>query len=105
MSTKKVKKYTAAQKGKLALEAIKEEKTLAQIGSENKIHPKNIRYWKKQLLDNIEVVFDKEQLVREYKKSLKESEEEIDELHRQIGELTYQFNWAKKKSERFGIRY
>lgn len=60
MSVKNVKKYSNSTKGKVVLAAIKEEKTMAEIGSEFEIHPCNIKAWKKQFLDNIEVVFDRE---------------------------------------------
>jgi len=97
-SKKQVKKYSAKEKSKIVLETLKEDKTIAQIASDHKIHPRNIQYWRKHLLENIEVVFDKEQLVKQYKKELRDEATKTDELHRQIGELTAQLNWAKKKS-------
>ena len=99
MSTKRqVRKHSAKEKSKIVLETLKEDKTIAQIGSEYNVHPRNIQYWRKKFLENVEVVFDKEQIVRQYKEELKDKSSEIDELHRQIGELTAQLNWAKKKS-------
>ncbi len=99
MSTKKqVKKYSAKEKSKIVLETLKEDKTIAQIGSENNVHPKNIQNWRKQFLENVEIVFDREQLVKQYKEALIAEASKTDELHRQIGELTAQLNWAKKKS-------
>lgn len=99
MSTKKqVKKYSAKEKAKIVLETLREDKTIAQIGSENNVHPRNIQNWRKQFLENIEVVFDREQIVKQYKEALIAEAFRTDELHRQIGELTAQLNWAKKKS-------
>ena len=99
MSIKKqVKKYSAREKSKIVLETLKEDKTIAQIGSENNVHPRNIQNWRKQFLENVEVVFDREQLVKQYKEALIAEVSKTDELHRQIGELTAQLNWAKKKS-------
>lgn len=99
MSTKKqVKKYSAKEKSRIVLETLKEDKTTSQIASEYNVHPRNIQYWRKQFLENVEVVFDKDQLVKKYKEALKEEDSKTDELHRQIGELTAQLNWAKKKS-------
>lgn len=103
MSTKKVKKYSNSLKSKVILAAIKEEKTMAEIGSEFEIHPCNIKAWKKQFLDNIEVVFDREHEVKSYKDALKTEQKKTDELHRQIGELTAQLNWSKKKSREAGL--
>jgi len=99
MSTKKqVKKYSAKEKSKIVLETLKEGKTIAQIGSDYNVHPRNIQYWRKQFLENVEVVFDREQIVKKYKEALRDEASKTDELHRQIGELTAQLNWAKKKS-------
>lgn len=97
MSIKKqVKKYSAKEKSKIVLETLKEDKTIAEIDSENNIHPRNIQNWRKQFLENIEVVFDREQIVKQYKETLIAEASKTDELHRQIGELTAQLNWAKK---------
>ena len=46
------KTYSAELKTKLVLEVIKEEKTLVEIASANKITPKNLQNWKKQFLEN-----------------------------------------------------
>jgi putative transposase len=45
MKKKKQTKYSSAQKAKIALEAIKEEKTLSQIGSEYDVIPRNVFNW------------------------------------------------------------
>jgi transposase len=103
MSTKKVKRYPNAVKAKVAMAAIREDKTIAQIGSEYEINPCNVKIWKKQLLDNIEVVFDRESQVKDYKELLKKAESKRDELHRQIGELSVQLSWAKKKATDAGL--
>ena len=85
MSIKKqVKKYSAREKSKIVLETLKEDKTIAQIGSENNVHPRNIQNWRKQFLENVEVVFDREQLVRQYKEALTSEVSKTDELHRQM---------------------
>ena len=103
MSKKQTKRFPNALKAKVALAAIKEEKTLAQIGSEFEINPFNVKAWKKQLLDNVEVVFDRENQVRDFKEQLAEERSKTDELHRQIGELSTRLKWAKKKSIEAGL--
>jgi transposase-like protein len=105
MSKKQVKKYPASLKAKVALVAVREEKTLAQIGSDFGINPFNVKFWKKQFLENIEVVFDKELQVKAIKTELESERRKIDELHRQIGELTAKLSWAKKKSAEAGLQY
>ena len=98
MTKKQVKQYPAGLKAKVVLEALKNESTLAEIGSKHQVHPSNIKGWRRQFLDNVEVVFDRDQIVRGYKIKLKESSEQVDDLYRQIGKLTSQLDWAKKKS-------
>ena len=50
--------YTAALKTKLVLEVLKEEKTLVEIASANKITPKNLQNWKKIFLENAEMAME-----------------------------------------------
>ena len=103
MSRKKCEQFSVGFKTKLVLESLKEEKTLAQISSEHGIDPKNLSYWRAQFLDNAEIVFNQKKVVSEYKEALKNEISRTDELHRQIGELTSQLNWAKKKSKEAGL--
>jgi transposase len=105
MSKKQAKIYGASIKAKVVLEALKNESTLAEIGSKHQIHPSNIKGWRRQFLDNIEVVFDRGQIVRNYKNRLQEKDKCIDNLYLQIGKLTAQFDWAKKKVEELGLEY
>ena len=79
------------------LETLKNEKTLSQIASEARIDPKNIQNWKKELLENIELVFDKEKAVTGYKEQVREKERQIDALYKQNGKLNLMLEWAKKK--------
>ena len=52
------KNFTASQKAAIVLEALKEEKTIAQIASENSVHPNQIHKWKKQALENFQQLFE-----------------------------------------------
>ena len=84
-------------KAKIALEAIKEEKTLTQIASDYKIHVSQIRQWKQRVLEEIPGLFS-----RKREKSQAEAEERTDELYRQIGQLKVELDWVKKKSSLLG---
>jgi putative transposase len=97
---RRVKRYSATIKAKVVLEAIREKRTIAEIGSAYEIHPCNIKGWKRQFLSNIEVVFDREMRVKAYKEELASTQNKMDELYRQIGELTTQLSWAPKKNLR-----
>ena len=88
------KRYNAAFKAKVALEAVKGEKTIAQLSSEYGVHGNQIRQWRKQLLEELPRIFSDRR-----KKSEKENEELTSELYRQIGQLKVELDWLKKKSE------
>jgi putative transposase len=88
------KRYSAAFKAKVALEAVKKEKTIGQLASEYGVHPNQITQWKKRLLEELPDIFSKK---REKKES--DSEEMEAELYRQIGQLKVELDWLKKKSE------
>jgi transposase-like protein len=89
------KGYEGAFKAKVALEALKGEKTLAQLSSQFGVHANQIRQWRKRLLDELPKLFsDRRQ------KGGQEKDDLISELYRQIGQLKVEVDWLKKKSQR-----
>ena len=86
--------YDAAFKAKVVLEALREQGTLAEIASKYSIHPNQITLWKKTFLKNLPEVFSKKK--SDETETLKKRESE---LFRQIGQLKYEVDWLKKKSE------
>jgi len=88
------KRYDAALKAKVALEAIKEERTLAQLASEYGVHANQIGQWRKQLLEQLPTVFSERKKAVERNREEKESE-----LYQQIGQLKVEVEWLKKKSQ------
>jgi transposase-like protein len=87
------KRHDAAFKAKVALEAIKEERTLAQLSSDYGVHANQIGQWRKQLLEQLPAVFS------ERRKAGEQAREEHEaELYRQIGQLKVELEWLKKKS-------
>ncbi len=91
MTTKR-RRHTAAFKAKVALEATKEIRTLNELSAQYGIHPAQISQWKNQLLEGISTLFGT-------KNASKDASRQIDELYRQIGEVTVERDWLKKKSE------
>ncbi len=87
------KSYDATFRAKVALEAVKGEKTLAELSSTFKVHPNQISKWRRQLLESLPDLFTDRR-----KKRDKEQEELVDELYRQIGQLKVELDWLKKKS-------
>lgn len=85
--------HDSAFKAKVALEAIKGEKTMAQISSEYGVHPNQIRQWRKHLLSELPGLFsDKRQ------KADKERDALESERYQQIGQLKVELDWLKKIS-------
>lgn len=91
---RKRRSFSPAFKAKVALEAIKGVKTIAEIAQKHKLHATQITLWKKQLLAGAEDVF----LDGKTKTPQKNSDEpQTAELYEQIGRLNVQLEWLKKK--------
>ena len=88
------KRHNAAFKAKVALEAAKGEKTIAQLSSEFGVHANQIRQWRKQLLEELPRLFSDRR-----RKQEKNEEELRSELYQQIGQLKVELDWLKKKSQ------
>ena len=103
MSRKAKMSYSAEFKAKVAIDAIKEDKTVSEIASEKQVDPKSVRDWKEELIENSKVIFDRSKEILPYKDELKKKDKEIEELYKQIGQLTVEVNWAKKKVRELGL--
>jgi len=104
MSVKR-RTFTAEQKTKIVLEAIRGEKEINQLAAEYSIQPNQIRNWKKEFLEKASTIFD---TTRDEKAldALEAFQNENDELAKKVGRLTVQVDWLKKKSEEsFGPNY
>jgi len=88
--------YSANQKAQIALEILREEKTINQIASEYGVHPNVLYRWKKQALENMPKLFEDENKSERDRQA--EHERQLNELYNEIGRLTTQLNWLKKKS-------
>jgi putative transposase len=98
---KKRRTFSPEQKTKIILELLSEEHTLTEIAAKYEIQPAQITRWKSEFLKNASRAFSNE---KDDTDELKEKHEaEIDELHRQLGQLTVEVNWLKKKSKEAGI--
>jgi transposase-like protein len=87
------RQYSADWKAKVALEAIKGQRTVQEIASHYEVHPTLVTHWKKQLLEGAAEIFSNG------KRAAADAEEELKaELYQQIGKLQVEVDWLKKKS-------
>ena len=94
---RKRRSFTAQFKAKIALEAVKNLKSINELAKQYQVHPNQITLWKKQLIEKAEEVFEGGE-----KKSLKGEEPETKELYEQIGRLKVQLEFIKKKVAEHG---
>ena len=89
------KRYSASFKARVALDALKELQTVAELSSEYKVHANQISQWKKQLKDGAGDVFS-------CKSSTSAKAKTADalkaQLYQQIGQLKVELDWLKKKT-------
>ena len=88
------KQYTAAFKARVVQELLKEEKTLAQIAAEYEVHPTQLKQWRVVALEGLPSLFEKQDSTTELKRA---HEQERTELYAEIGKLSTQVTWLKKK--------
>jgi transposase-like protein len=95
--TSKRRRHAAAFKAKVALEAAKQTRTVAELAKAYQIHPVQISQWKKQLLDGAESLF------RDGRRRDAEDGQAIQaELYERIGRLNMEVEWLKKSVARCG---
>jgi transposase-like protein len=89
--SKKRKRYSSAFKAKVALETISNESTVAEIAKKYEVHPTMVSGWKRALLNGAADIFDKGQ------RSKQQSEVQVEELYRHIGQLKVERDFLSKK--------
>ena len=84
------RRYNAEFKAKVALEAIRGELTVSQLGAKYSLHQTMINSWKKQAIDNLSTVFQHKSDVG------KTSDSEVEKLHAKIGQLVVERDFLAK---------
>ena len=87
------KRYDSNFKAKVALEAVKGEKTIAELSSEYGVHANQISMWKKKLLSELPDLFSDKR-----KREAQQTQQNDDRLYQKIGQLEMELDWLKKKS-------
>ena len=86
------KKYSAELKSRVALEALKGERTINEIAGQYEVHPNQISLWKKQLKESLPDIFSDKS-----NKASKDHEKHEAKLYQEIGRLKVELDWLKKK--------
>ena len=89
------KRYSATFKADAVKELLKEEKTINQLATELGVHPTQLKAWKKVAMQGLPKLFSREGKAGEQAKAY---EQQVNELYNEIGRLTTQVSWLKKKS-------
>jgi transposase-like protein len=87
------KKYPADFKAKVALEAIRETRTTAELCSQYGVHVTMLGRWRQQAIEHIRTGFSEKT-----EKQDKNNEQVMGTLYQQIGQLKVELDWLKKKS-------
>lgn len=87
------RKHSEAFKAKVAVEAIKGQKTVNEISSKYSVHSPQIARWKQPALQGLQTIFEKK-LYKENREN-----QEMEKLYEQIGRLQVELAWLKKKHE------
>ncbi len=90
------RKFSSEFKAQVALAAVKEQETLAELSRRFDLHSNQIIKWKKEFLANMSAAFDSGN-------TQEESEKERDRLYKKIGELEMERDWLKKTAVKLGV--
>ena len=94
MSKKSRRVFSATEKAKVALAAVREAQTVNEIAVERGVHPTQVREWKKQLLEGLPTVFEDG---RRRVSESEETERREQALYEQIGRLKMEVEFLRKK--------
>ena len=89
--SRKRRNHSTLFKARVALAAVKEDRTLSELAEQFQLHPNQITNWKKQLVENAEEIFGRGSLSGQ-----SDQEFQIKELHAKIGELSMEKDFLSK---------
>ncbi len=91
----KRRRFTAEFKAKVALEALRGDRTIQEIAARHKVHPNQVSTWKRQAVDGLGEVFS-----NGADQALRDHESEVHDLHAKIGQLTVERDFLARGLKR-----
>ena len=95
---RKRRNHSPEFKARIAFEALKGERTVAEIAREHQLHATQVTAWKTRLKEQMATVFETGGEVSD-----RPSEREVEQLRAKIGELTMDLDWLQKKSRHLSL--
>ena len=95
---KKRRKFGSAFKSKVAIEALKERKTLAELALKYELHPNQISQWKQEFIEKSSLIFESKQSKTEDSKQI-----DTEKLYSKIGQLEMENDFFKKNLKKLGL--
>lgn len=92
--------HSAEFKARIAREALRGVKTVTEIARENDLHPVQVSTWKKELEDNLHVLFERK---GDGDHRVKDLEERCSRMERKVGQLVVEKEFLEKKCRELGI--
>ncbi len=89
------RRFTADFKARVALDALRGDKTIQEIAARHKVHPNQVSTWKRQAMDGLGAVFS-----NGADRADRDHESEVRDLHAKIGELTVERDFLAKGLKR-----
>jgi transposase-like protein len=90
------RKFSAAFKAKVALEAVRNQQSLAELSKKFEVSPVMISRWKSEFMENLSATFEREEASGEH-------EQDTEKLYAQIGQLKVENDFLKKSCKKLGI--
>jgi transposase-like protein len=95
MSAKR-RRFSPEFKARIVVEMLKEEKSHGELSAEHGIHIQQMRRWKDTVIEQLPQLFERGS--KKEKEEKEEQEQKIENLYKEIGQLTTELSWLKKKS-------
>jgi len=94
--SRKRKQHSGEWKARVALAAVKGDRTTSELAAKFEVHPTQVTQWKRQLLEGAAEIFSRDRPAES-----EEQEALVTELYEQIGRLQMELGWVKKKAAQF----